>query len=270
MICRPGMSSINRPSAGWLLAALPLSSMICGCSCAKRRGATGNPRRPFLTVEPCNRPPKVEGVQVTTGRNDAKAARSMPPLIRWATCWRSWSPLPTNKTAPRSANWHRRCKKRLANRSSWPLWTRAILVMQPRKKPTHTPCSWKSSNYPTPNVALSCCYVAGSSRTPNQNTPETLGLTEPTPCPMLGMSGLLQLLTWVEHRRVAQASQHEEGGVPCPVPHPTQLPPARFQTDYRSVGGSAPGQSSAAALAAESPPRTSARVEQGTKQGGRR
>jgi hypothetical protein len=42
---------------------------------------------------------------------------------------------------------------------------------------------------------------------------------------MLGISGLLQLLTWVEHRRVAQASQHEEGGVPCPIPHPTRLPP---------------------------------------------
>ncbi|EFH88329.1 hypothetical protein Krac_9763 [Ktedonobacter racemifer DSM 44963] len=42
---------------------------------------------------------------------------------------------------------------------------------------------------------------------------------------MLGLSGLLQLLTWVEQRRVAQASQHEEGGVPCPVFHPTQSPP---------------------------------------------
>src|SRR6266568_5474186 len=75
MICRPGMSSISRPSGGWLLAALRLSSMICGCSCEKRKGATDNPRQPFLTVEPCNRLLKVEGVQATTGQNDAKAAR---------------------------------------------------------------------------------------------------------------------------------------------------------------------------------------------------
>ena len=42
---------------------------------------------------------------------------------------------------------------------------------------------------------------------------------------MLGISGLLQLLTWVEHRQLAQASPHEEGGVPCSVPHLTRLPP---------------------------------------------
>src|SRR5436305_101442 len=84
--------------------------------------------------------------------------------------------------------------------------------------------------------------VVGSWRTPNHNTPETLRLTAPTPYPMLGISGLLQLLTWVEHRQVAQASQHEEGGVPCPSSHSTRLPPTRFQTSRRSVGGVTPGQ----------------------------
>src|SRR5579883_2023392 len=111
---------------------------------------------------------------------------------------------------------------------------------------------------------------AGWSRTPNHNTPETLCLTEPTPRPMLGISGLLQLLTWVEHRRTVQASQCEEGGVPCSIPHPTRLPPAPFQASYQSVGGSAPGQSSAAPLAAESPARTPVGTEQCTGQGGRR
>ena len=62
-------------------------------------------------------------------------------------------------------------------------------------------------------------------RTPNHNTPETLRLTEPTSYPMLGISGLLNLLTWVEHRQLAPASPQEEGGVPCPVPHSTRLPP---------------------------------------------
>src|SRR6266702_1793865 len=89
-------------------------------------------------------------------------------------------------------------------------------------------------------------------RTPTHNTPETLRLTEPMPCPMLGISGLLNLLTWVEHRQLAQASPHEEGGIPCSVPHLTRLPPAQFQTGQRSVGESARGQSSAASLAAKS------------------
>jgi hypothetical protein len=107
-------------------------------------------------------------------------------------------------------------------------------------------------------------------RTPNHNTPETLELTEPTSHPLLGISGLLNLLTWVEHRQLAQASPHEEGGVPCSVPHLTRLPPARFQTSQRSVGESARGQSSAASLAAESPARTPTGAKPSGKQGGRR
>src|SRR6266700_3970052 len=115
-----------------------------------------------------------------------------------------------------------------------------------------------------------CFHTAGLSRRPNHKTPVTLRLTTPTPIPMLGISGLLQLLTWVEHRRVVQASQHEEGGVPCPISHPTQLPPTRFQASNQSVGGSAPGQSSAAPLAAESSARTPAGTERSIRQGGRR
>jgi hypothetical protein len=111
---------------------------------------------------------------------------------------------------------------------------------------------------------------AGWWRRPNHNAPETLQLTAPTPRPMLGISGLLQLLTWVEHRQAVQASEHEEGGVPCPIPHPTRLPPARLQANQQSVGGSAPDQSSAAPLAAESPARTPGGTKPRTKQGGRR
>src|SRR5712692_8696297 len=136
----------------------------------------------------------------------------------------------------------------------------AIMLIQP--PPSNWPPAWKSSRANS--------HDAGWWRTPNHKTPETLGLTEPTPLPMLGISGLLQLLTWVEHRQAVQASQHEEGGVPCPIPHPTRLPPARFQASHQSVGGSAPGQSAAAPLAAESPARTPAGTEQRTTQGGRR
>ncbi len=122
---------------------------------------------------------------------------------------------------------------------------------------------------PFPPASMSSNGV-GSWRTPNHNTPETVRLTEPTPCPMLGMSGLLNLLTWVEHRQLAQTSQHEEGGVPCPVPPPTRLPPARFQTSHRSVGGSAAGQSEASPLAVKPLARTSAGAKPRTRQGGRR
>src|SRR5436853_849092 len=117
-------------------------------------------------------------------------------------------------------------------------------------------------------MALSCCLAAGWWRTPNHKTPETLRLTEPTVRPMLGISGLLQLLTWVEHRRVAQASQHEEGGVPCPISHSTRLPPTPFQTSHQSVGGVTPGQSEASSLAPESSARTSAGAKPRTEQGG--
>lgn len=116
--------------------------------------------------------------------------------------------------------------------------------------------SWRSS------------HVDGSWREPIHNTPETLCLTELTPRSMLGMKGLLNLLTWVEHRQLA--SPHEEGGVPCPVSHLTRLPPARFQDGYRSMGGSAANQSSTTALAAESPARTSVGAKPHTTQGGRR
>ena len=64
-------------------------------------------------------------------------------------------------------------------------------------------------------------------------SPETLQLTESPPRPMLGISGLLNLLTWVEHRQQALASPHEEGDILCSDSHPTQSPPP----DCRQVIG---------------------------------
>src|SRR6266702_3386106 len=87
-----------------------------------------------------------------------------------------------------------------------------------------------------------CFHTAGLSRTPKHKTPESIRLTTSPPRPMLGISGLLNLLTWVEHRQRAQASPHEEGGIPYPVSYPTRLPPTRFQPGNQSVGGSAPGK----------------------------
>jgi len=129
-------------------------------------------------------------------------------------------------------------------------------ISRPRRRPT----AWN----------LAKRRAAGWWRTPKHKTPESLQLTTSPPPPMLGISGLLNLLTWVEHRQRAQASPHEEGGIPCPVSHPTRLPPTRFQPGNQSVGGSAPGQSSAASLAAESSARTPTGTRPHTKQGGRR
>jgi len=64
------------------------------------------------------------------------------------------------------------------------------------------------------HAAFVTCHAAGWWRRPKHKTPETLPLTTPTPRPMLGISGLLNLLTWVEQRQPAQASPQEEGGIP--------------------------------------------------------
>jgi hypothetical protein len=131
--------------------------------------------------------------------------------------------------------------------------------------------TWRSWNGLQVPMASKSNRAGGSLREPNHKTPETVRLTETTPRPMLGISGLLNLLTWVEHRQQALASQHcEEGGIPCPVSHPTRLPPTQFQTSIQSVGSSAPGQSTAAPLEAPSSARTPAGSEQRTRQGGRR
>ena len=52
---------------------------------------------------------------------------------------------------------------------------------------------------------------------------------------MLGMSGLLNLLTWVEHRQQAQASLQKEGGVLCPIPHSTQSPPRLLTSQWADL-----------------------------------
>src|SRR6266700_6030364 len=174
-----------------------------------------------------------------------------------------------NRIVRRWANWRVTYKQCPARQSKSLSLTRGIQAMFLRKSPKSMGFSWKLSNCPRPSAVLSCCPGDGWSTTPNHNTPETLGLTDPTLRPMLGISGLLNLLTWVEHRQLAQASPHEEGGVPCPVPHSTQLPPAQFQTGRRSVGGSAASQSAAAPLAAESSARTPVGAKPRTRQGGR-
>src|SRR5258708_5249873 len=147
--------------------------------------------------------------------------------------WRWWSMEPIGTTAnccaPRSTASSSLAQNQVKNIPNICVWTRrmttnscafwcenaaisiifAVVVKKKQRKP----------------LFLDIVHEGGSLRTPNHNTPETLRLTEPPPRPMLGISGLLNLLTWVEHRQLAQASQHEEGGVPCPIPHPTRLPP---------------------------------------------
>jgi hypothetical protein len=129
-------------------------------------------------------------------------------------------------------------------------------------------CAHEGKKRRLSDVKLGSRLGAGWWRTPNHKTPETLRLTEPTPRPMLGMSGLLNLLTWVEHRQQVQALAYEEGGTRCPISHVIPSPPARFQTGHRRVGESTPNQSSTAAQASESPSRASVGAKPHPKQGG--
>ena len=41
----------------------------------------------------------------------------------------------------------------------------------------------------------------------------------------MGITGLLNVLIWLERRQGAKASPHQEGGTSCPTPHPSQFPP---------------------------------------------
>lgn len=86
---------------------------------------------------------------------------------------------------------------------------------------------------------------------------------------MLGMSGLLNLLTWVEQRTAAQASSQEEGGIPCPISKSSGSPPAQFQGRQRSVDRPAPGQSEAVTPTPEFSARTPVGAKPHHKQGGR-
>lgn len=45
------------------------------------------PRPPFSTAAPCAAPRRAGDGPATTGTNERRAARSMPPSIPWATCW---------------------------------------------------------------------------------------------------------------------------------------------------------------------------------------
>jgi hypothetical protein len=70
-----------------------------------------------------------------------------------------------------------------------------------------------------------CCPAAEWWRSPKHNAPETRSLTDSPLRPKIGITGLLNLLAWVEQKRVAHAAQQKEGGVSCPVPHPPPFPP---------------------------------------------
>lgn len=71
-----------------------------------------------------------------------------------------------------------------------------------------------------------------SAQGPIYNTPESLSLTKGTSQPMFGMRGLLNLLTWVEHRQQAQVSPREDGGDQC-----SRMPPTLFPPDFKQALG---------------------------------
>lgn len=120
-----------------------------------------------------------------------------------------------------------------------------------------------------PAVFMSC-PTAGSWKSPKHTTPETLSLTESPLRPKIGITGLLNLLAWVEQKRVAHAAQQKEGGVPCPAPHPSQFPPAHVQATQHPVGAVTPSQSPALTRAPKPLTRTPARAAKRPRQGGQR
>lgn len=115
-----------------------------------------------------------------------------------------------------------------------------------------------------------CSRSGGSWKSPKHTTPETLSLTESPLRPKIGITGLLNLLAWVEQKRVAHAAQQKEGGVPCPAPHPSQFPPAHVQATQHPVGAVTPSQSPALTRAPKPLTRTPARAAKRPRQGGQR
>jgi hypothetical protein len=114
------------------------------------------------------------------------------------------------------------------------------------------------------------CPAAGWSRSPKHNAPETRSLTDSPLRPKIGITGLLNLLAWVEQKRVAHAAQQKEGGVSCPVPHPPPFPPAHVQATLHALGAVASAQSPTLTRAAQPVNRTPTGATQHTRQGGQR
>jgi hypothetical protein len=220
------------------------------------------------------------------------AAKSSPDAngtswsIHWDCCSKSWCIRPISRIVRASRGFWSRSK---ANFRAWRRSGSTMATPEPGVSGSKSIWDgrWRWSvipaaraacgSFPVKRSITAClngpkafviCHADGWWRIPNHKTPEPLQLTAPTPRPMLGISGLLNLLTWVEHRQLAQASPHEEGGALCPVSYPTQFPPARFKAGHRPVDGSAPDQSSAAPLAPESPTRTPVGTKPRPKQGG--
>src|SRR5262245_23074152 len=104
---------------------------------------------------------------------------------------------------------------------------------------------------------------------PSQTTPETLPSTGSRAAPIIGIAGLLNLLTRVERMRAAAGSSSEGGALPClaaPPLSPLALPGAGQQ----AVGPTPAGQSPAAAGAAEPPARAPTTAASGSDAGGER
>jgi hypothetical protein len=133
---------------------------------------------------------------------------------------------------------------------------------------------------PQPSAALSCCPSGGWWKAPSHTTHKAL-LTSIGVPPIIGLTGLLNLLRVGTRLQAARDLGFQEGGAPCPSSRlptqPTQplspptclpravraVPPAHEWGPVHALGSPASGQSPAAALPAGSPHRASTDPDDG-------
>jgi hypothetical protein len=116
--------------------------------------------------------------------------------------------------------------------------------------------------------AFNCSRAGGWSKGPSHSTYNAL-LTSKPELPIIGLTGLLNLLTVVTQLQATQqdcARAPQEAGVPCLAFPPTQsswpaLPPARGDTAAQSLGALAAGQSATTLAPARSSRRTAVKLQ---------
>jgi hypothetical protein len=169
-------------------------------------------------------------------------------------------------SARRSTRWRPRSRRRPGGMSRWPTSMPATADQSRRPAPLRRASSWSSSRPPRPNAASSCCPRDGWWREPSHSTYNPL-LTPKLLSPMIGLTGLLNLLAVVARRHVArQDCMHapQEAGVPCPASPPDQrmgpaLPPTLESAQAQPVGAVTTSQSATAPASAQSSRRTAAK-----------
>ena len=161
MICRPGMWSTSRPSAGSGPGSSSNGCRICAQCCVSGPGATPSPRRPSWTAELYNRRRKAERGRAPTEANAGQAARFPRRSTHAGPGWRCTSLRPTSRTGHRGTNWRLKSRKLRATAWNGLMSIRATRAQFRRKPPNSTVGHEKSSNCRQRKRALCYCRAAG-------------------------------------------------------------------------------------------------------------